>query len=146
MNTRKEIIEKLVMDKKPTNVDMGNKIKEVLYSLDWLGNDLQILDYVLAAERDCQELTEVEGVDCFVDIQAIVNTGGSEGIYIDVVLRRKYLRDSRAMDLIPVMTLKTLDESLEAYASMGKLSGVITALGEWFVYANWKLIEREKVS
>lgn len=72
----------------------------------------KILDYSLSHDDNWQ-------VPCEDTVEAIVNTGGSEGIYIDVYLRHN---DKKRC----IMVFKTLDDSMDAYMKMGMLAGILT--------------------
>lgn len=138
----KELREKLVVSKRPTNVSMGETVKKVVEALEWLKEDLAILDYWLVKDYHPMMLSENPKKNCFMDVQAIVNTGGSEGIYVDVAVRQRIYEDG-SLNYISLGTLKTLEDSLEAYASMGRLAGVITAVAEKYWLINGDVIEEQ---
>ena len=133
----------LLLSKRPTNTVMGNSVKKVVEIIPWLKDDLAILDYWIVDDLHPVEIVEHLNKDRFMDVQAIVNTGGSEGIYVDVFVRQD-IYGSDQINRVDLMTLKSLDESLEAYASMGKIAGVITAVAETFLLINWKMIEEKE--
>lgn len=54
---------------------------------------------------------------------AIVNTGGSEGVYLDVYFCQQEKKHR-------VMVFKTLHASIDAYMKMGMLAGILTAAVE----------------
>lgn len=82
----------------------------------------EMLDYSLPHDETWQVLYEDM-------VEAIVNTGSSEGIYIDVYLCQKEKHRK-------VMVFKTLDDSMDAYIKMGMLSGILTAAIENYQYQN----------
>ena len=61
-----------------------------------------------------------------------VNTGGSEGVYIDVYCHENYQSIRREY----FGTFKTLREDFEAYLLMGQISGAFTKLFEEWQWAN----------
>ena len=144
MTITKEMRAMLSETKRPTNTVMGEKIEKAIRELpetEFLKEDLEILDYWLVEDYDKAEIVEHKKQDYFMDLRAIVNTGGSEGIYVDVILRRGYYNDRGKIETIPLMTLKTLREDLEAYGIMGRIAGAITAIGEVYLFINWSVIE-----
>ena len=134
----KEGKDMLLVSERPTNVSMGESIKKSVEKIEWLKDDLSILDYWNIG--GWRQVEIIKNKDCNMDIQAIVNTGGSEGIYIDVAVRQHIYEDG-SIQRIPLMTLKTLEESLKAYGAMGRIAGVITAVAETFLSVNWNVIE-----
>lgn len=81
-----------------------------------------ILDYILPCKyeegrREKQELTAYE-----FEFEPVINYG-SEGIYIDCVLKGKF--DESGRYVLHVGTLKTLRRDLEAAKIMGELCGIL---------------------
>lgn len=89
-----------------------------------------IIDYVLPEDYDQREITNY-----LFYFLAIVNTGGSEGIYIDCSLRGEF--DQSGETYCKAGTIKTLREDIDAYRIMGALSGYLTAYSD--IYANSNL-------
>ena len=143
----KEVNAMLTEEKKPllSTADMAEKIEKALYELEFLREDLSSVDYISYRETEWHPhiLEEHQHKDWYQDVRAIVCTGGSEGIYVDVYVRRMYLDDQRT-DEIPLMTVKTLHEGVEDYASMGRIAGAITYLGEAYLFLNMSLIEEKE--
>lgn len=90
-------------------------------------------------------LYNVDGFDLVPEhygIRAIVNTGSSEGIYVDVDLVA-YDPVKREHQYQNIATLKTLYDDLDAYETMGRLSGILTKAGEDFLWYNIDAIEQQ---
>lgn len=110
-----------------TNRDMFNDI------LKWIKENISdyeekiepVLDYSYSSYKEEYLLQN----GCFPVPQAIVSTGGSEGIYVDF----KLILDGRK---ISIGTFKTLDESFHAYMLMGMLSGILTTAAEHYLFCN----------
>lgn len=83
-----------------------------------------ILDYVLPCEHEPGIREKVELTAYEFNFEAIVNYGGSEGVYIDCHLRGKF--DESGRSVLHVGTLKTLRHNLEALQIMGELCGTLT--------------------
>lgn len=88
-----------------------------------------ILDYVLPEGYDTRKLTNYR-----FSFQAIVNPGGSEGIYIDCVLRGEF--DRSGEKYCQVGTIKTLREDVDAYRIMGALAGLLTVYAYKYINNN----------
>lgn len=97
----------------------------------------EIMDYASPESMDKRELTNYE-----FDFQAIVNTGNSEGIYIDCLLYGNF--DSSEDTRVSVGTFKTLRDDVEAYKIMGELSGAMVAYAHMFVNRNIERYTPEK--
>lgn len=91
-----------------------------------------ILDYVLADDDAIPAELWSNGYP-----EAIVSTGGSEGIYIDVAIR-SWDEPQKAHDF---GTFKTLREDFEAYCLMGQIAGAMTRAIEVWQAENWGLLE-----
>lgn len=90
-----------------------------------------ILDYVLPNEHETGRKERVEITNYEFDFEAVVNYGGSEGIYIDCFLKGKF--DGSGRSVLHVGTLKTLKRSLEAAKIMGELCGVLMHYADRYV-------------
>lgn len=89
-----------------------------------------IIDYAEPEDFDQREITNYA-----FDFQAIVNTGGNEGIYIDCGLCGEF--DQSGKKFCKAGTIKTLREDIDAYRIMGALSGYLVAYSD--IYANSNL-------
>ncbi len=90
-----------------------------------------ILDYVLPNEHEgsCDKQVKLTAYE--FDFVAVVNFGGSEGIYLDCYLRGKFDKSGRYQ--LNVGTIKTLRRDLEAMKLMGELGGVLTYYASLYV-------------
>ena len=77
-----------------------------------------IMDYTSPDDR------EIEFTNYRFNFHAVVNPGGSEGIYIDCYLRGEF--DQSGKETCPIGTFKTLSEDMNAYRIMGALCGALT--------------------
>lgn len=93
-----------------------------------------ILDYILprAEETSIQEGVHLTAYE--FDFIAIVNFGGSEGLYLDCYLWGRF--DGSGRRSLHVGTLKTLDRSLEAARIMGELGGALMYHADRYVNQN----------
>lgn len=93
-----------------------------------------ILDYMLPCEHESGIHEKVELTAYEFNFEAVVNYGGSEGIYIDCCLRGKF--DESGRSVLHVGTLKTLRQDLEALQIMGELCGTLTYYAGQYVDQN----------
>lgn len=93
-----------------------------------------ILEYMLPCEHESSIHEKVELTAYEFSFEAIVNYGGSEGIYIDCCLRGKF--DESGRSVLHVGTLKTLRRDLEALQIMGELCGTLTYYANQYVSQN----------
>ncbi len=75
-------------------------------------------------------------------VEAIVNEGGNEGVYIDCFLTPEDARWSPE-SRIRLATIKTLYEGLGTHMEMGRLAGAITYIGNWYLCVNCRRIENQ---
>jgi len=87
-----------------------------------------IMDYTLPSDSK-REFSNY----CF-DFCALVNKGGSEGVYIDCFLRGEF--DQSGKQTCKVATFKTLKENMNAYRIMGALCGALTFYAHQYVDEN----------
>jgi len=109
-------------------ITSGNAFKrvwEVASNLKILQDVVPILEYVLP------ESSGVCNVPSECDIISLVNTGSSEGICVDSYCV------TESGQRIKLGTIKTLRDDIDAYALMGKLSGVLTLLFEMYICCNY---------
>ena len=69
------------------------------------------------------------------DFCALVNKGGSEGIYIDCFLRGEF--DQSGKQKCKIATLKTLNENMNAFRIMGALCGALTFYADQYVNSHF---------
>ncbi len=100
----------------------------VLKSREELKPVYKILDYGLCSRRGIM-LTKEELEDW--ELRAYPNIGGSEGIYMDVLLCN-HQNGSR----IRLACYKTLEENLSATMAMGTLAGAWTHVGALYQFVN----------
>lgn len=93
-----------------------------------------ILDYMLPCEHETGSREKVELTSYEFNFEAVVNYGGSEGIYVDCCLRGKFDKSGRSV--LHVGTLKTLRRDLEALQIMGELCGTLTYYANQYVNQN----------
>lgn len=122
----------LVEEKKApiTNQDMFNAIVNMLKTKSEYNEAAAILDYANPCYKEIPLRTE----SCYPEIIAAVNPGGSEGIYIDWYLKYKF-------EGFRIGTFKTLDESMDGYIAMGKISGMLIWASEQYLSFNDGKIE-----
>lgn len=119
------------------DVDNTSITAEVMFAKVWnyvsglpvLKEAVELLDYAIPCSRSVGTLLQ----ECdSLDVEAEVNTGGSEGVYVDF-----YLRHSTGKRTIAIGTLKTLDEDMDAYIKMGMIAGALIHTGEQFLFYNF---------
>lgn len=91
----------------------------------------EILDYNLCAS-DNLDLSQIENIWDY-QVVALLNTGGSEGIYVDLFLKPARSGEEK----IDIGTWKTLDEGPAGYAKMGVIAGLLTYATEVWMYRNF---------
>lgn len=87
-----------------------------------------ILDYYLPSDKE-REFSNYE-----FDFCALVNPGGSEGIFIDVFLKGEF--DQSGEKYCKVATFKSLREDAAAFQIMGALCGVLTFYASQYINNN----------
>ena len=113
-----------------TTEDMFQKVWQLIKKLPELKKVVKIIDYAISdGYKEC--VCSVVGT---CNVFAVVNTGGSEGIYINYYLEKNDPEDTRVLWL---GTIKTLEEDMDAYIKMGMLSGALTKIGELFLFYNF---------
>ena len=105
---------------------MWNKVSELIRRRF----DLEFLDYMLHNRYDSYEYYLATEHNDFA-IRALVNTGGSEGIYLDVSLIS--CENGQSVKLV---TLKTLFDEPIYYQKMGEISGYLTYVIETYYRVN----------
>lgn len=117
--------------KRDTNEDMMQATHDLLVKSGLYGKAENIMDYFLPESYEVRNLTNYE-----FDFRAVVNFGGSEGIYVDCYIHGIFDDTGKTKDL-PCGTYKTLREDREAMMIMGELSGALTYYNH--VYVNQEL-------
>ena len=107
-----------------------------LSSMEELASSISCIDYALADDSSLTSLSAEYDL-----VRAIVETGGSEGIYIDCCLDISGYGGRGKRPLIHLGTIKTLDENLDAYMKMGNIAGAFTCIGEMYLRKNCERIE-----
>jgi hypothetical protein len=110
-----------------------DKITAVMKELPTMKEAVECLDYALGEDYDFQAVkprTAEQWEDLYT-CQAIVSTGGSEGIYVDV-----WIQTDHPAKRIPFGTYKTLREDFGGYLLMGQIAGGFTKLFEEWLWAN----------
>ena len=109
-----------------TNEALFNTVNKYLKTLPELNDVFEILDYSLAGSTKF----EID-FDEFICVECVVETGGSEGIYVSC-----YPVNVEGRSRARIGTYKTLGESMEAYMLMGKLAGAFTHAVDLYLYVN----------
>lgn len=97
------------------------------------------LDYCLSGSRDSSDIIPLTTYPSH--IKALVNPGGSEGIYVDWI----WHTSGTDMSLYREKqsgTFKTLGEDLEAYRYMGQLSGSLLYVSDLFLWKNYDFLQK----
>lgn len=109
--------------KRDTSTDLMNNVLALVKENGCYAKAEKIMDYFLTEDFDNRELSDYQ-----FDFFAVVNFGGSEGIYIDCFIRGHF--DENAPDQeqqqLRLGTFKTLGESLNDMQIMGELCGALT--------------------
>lgn len=114
INVQKFITSSVVKD--ATTTDMFNSVWQIVSAVSELEEAVKCLDYANPERSGVRLKDVVEDTRLLV----YVNEGGSEGVYIDALLR------SSNGTCYEIGTLKTLEEGPEAFMKMGLLSGILT--------------------
>ena len=117
-----------------------DRIVEVMHDLPELKDAFSHLDYVSSRSYLDPDLSLDDNLE-FDHVEAIVNTGGNEGIYIDCKLIL-YDVKSRSCVKRDFGTLKTLNEGITGYMEMGKLAGAFTYVAELYFLLNGSLFAK----
>ena len=117
-----------------TAAQVFDKIVGVMRMLPALHPAVDCLDYALGEDYGswAKQPHTAEEWEAIYQCYGKVNTGGSEGVYIDVYCHENWKEISR----VPFGTFKTLRDDFEAYLLMGQISGAFTALFEEWQWTN----------
>ena len=120
--------------KRDTNADLMKGVLNLVKENGWYDEAESIMDYFLPEEGYVKELTNYE-----FDFKAVVEYGGSEGIYLNCYLEGSFdgsnLDDNMAT--IRCGTFKTLGDSLRHALIMGELSGALTYYARQYLGQNF---------
>lgn len=117
-----------------TVLQVFDKIVSVMKQLPEMKAAMSCLDYALGEDYGgwASEPYTAEEWEQVCSCYGKVNTGGSEGVYIDVYCHRNWKDTNR----VSFGTFKTLKEGFPAYILMGQISGAFTKLFEEWQRAN----------
>ena len=120
--------------KRDTNTDLMKGVFKLVKENGWYDEAEGIMDYFLPESYCVKTLTNYE-----FDFKAIVEYGGSEGIYLRCYLEGSFdgnnLDDNMAT--IPCGTFKTLGDSLRHARIMGELAGALTYYSRQYLGQNF---------
>ena len=110
------------MQKKETNVSLMKNIYQLVNENGHYEKAKAIMDYFTVDTLNEKEITAME-----FDFVAVMNYGGSEGIYVDCYIEGRF--DEKApvgkTQKLDCGTFKTLREDVTAAKIMGELSGAL---------------------
>ena len=112
-----------------------DKIIDVMHLLPGMETAMRCLDYAMAEEYG-EWAVKPHSAEAWEEVYRCygeVNTGGSEGVYIDMYCHESF---QAAINRISFGTFKTLRDDFEAYILMGQISGAFTKLFEEWQWAN----------
>ena len=126
-----KIIKEMLEEKKGElkTCDLYKKIWSYVSTLESLKESIEIIEYALPC-RISQTIPS-----SFVEFTAIVNTGGNEGIYIDLCLT--YENEKKERQLLDVGIVKTLCEDMDSYIKMGMIAGALTLSANNYLMLNF---------
>ena len=127
---------------KPTTQTMGEKVAKALENLPEAQEALKGIDY-MNPERFHVYPIYHKDVSDYEEVVVFINTGGSEGIYVDAYL---LCHKGSATAKEHFLTVKTLGTAFADYAAMGALAGLVTILAEDYLWINDALIDRTEAS
>lgn len=129
-------LKKMLLEDKCPNNECGykgafDKVWDIIKAIPMLNDEVNIVDYAKGmslGDRDIRIVfNEYRGV--FTRIAY----GGSEGIYVDVYVKRVVNKEVLIDD---IGTIKTLEDDFTAMLSMGKLAGAVSCLVDEYIYTN----------
>ena len=140
-------VEVLVQEKKEGIINtrvMMKTVMDIIKQMPELEDIVNGLDYVstesIIHDRNDNIYPKLETSEYVVE--AIVNEGGNEGVYIDCFLTAETARWSPE-NRLRLATIKTLREGLGTHMEMGRLAGAITYIGDWYLCVNCRRIESQ---
>lgn len=121
--------------------DIFERVADYLKTVPELEEPHRILDYALPEGRDNGLSRAIENGGEMLRIRADVNTGGSEGVYIDcyavVECSSEDGCDSKLITRdFRLGTYKTLYEDMDAYIKMGQIAGAFVMAAETYIAMN----------
>ena len=118
-------------EKKSVNAEtMFNTVNAHLEMLPELANAFKILDYSIAERHSTALERAIKEKKELWKVEAVVNTGGSEGVYVDCNVLLYPEGKCR------LGTYKTLEEDTPAYIQMGMIAGAFTTIAEKYLWVN----------
>lgn len=117
-------------------ITVFNEVMEYLKRNPGFRKATEILDYAIPGQNSKMEIDEKAMAAGMYEVNAVVNTGGSEGIYVDW-----FFRNIENNTKVKIGTLKTLEENIEAYSEMGKMAGMLIFASEELLWRG-HLIEK----
>ena len=125
-----KIIKEMLEEKKGElkTCDLYKKIWSYVSTLESLKESIEIIEYALP-----YRFPQTIPSGC-VEFTAIVNTGGNEGIYIDLCLT--YENEKKERQLLNVGVIKTLCEDMDSYIKMGMIAGALTLSANNYLMLN----------
>lgn len=130
MQFDRERNEYLKMNTPVTAWDMHHKIKTLIYKEETLKEVVNKIDYYNGPmKKDAEIVISKEDLGC-ASFECIISPGGSEGEYLDCILKSKDLQTR-------ISCIKMLDESLLGYQMLGCLAGAVAKFGYEFLYMNY---------
>lgn len=120
--------------KRDTNADLMKAVLKLTKENGWYYEAEKIMDYFLPESSCIKELTNYE-----FEFKAIVNYGGSEGIYLDCFLEGSFDENDldNDMETIRCGTFKTLGDSIRDARIMGELAGALTYYARYYISRNF---------
>ena len=117
-----------------TAAQVFDKIVWMMRRLPALKEAVNCLDYALGEDYGswAKQPHTAEEWEVVWQCYGKVNTGGSEGVYVDMYCHETWKEFSRTS----LGTFKTLRDDFEAYLLMGQISGAFTTLFEEWQWAN----------
>ena len=121
--------------KRDTNTELMNNVLQLAKENGHYKRAEAIMDYFLPESYEVCKLT-----DCEFDFKAVVNFGGSEGIYIDCYIEGRFdeKKPVGSCSRLSCGTFKTLGEDLESMQIMGELAGTLIFYAREYVNRNLK--------
>ena len=121
------------MKKRDTNLDLINNVFELVKKNHCYDRAKKIMDYFLPEYQSIVELSDYQ-----FDFDAMVQFGGSEGIYIDCNIRGHFdeKEPSTRTQILHCGTFKTLGTTLEDMRIMGELAGALIYFAKEYVNNN----------
>ena len=128
---------KKIIAENETNVSYFHKLMKLIKENGHYSEAEKIIEYVIVQDRDVRTLTSYE-----FDLVSHLCWGSNEGIYIDCYLEGKF--DDTASKKLKVATIKSLETSIQAFKTMGELTGALTYYGRTYVNEHINMFEKKE--